>query len=198
MALIMGLKSIRKKLMSNIKLHLGCGHRHLKNFIHVDKDVLPHIDHPNTDLGDLFMFNNSSVDMIYTCGSFEYYDREEAIHVLEEWRRVLKTGGTLKISVPNFSSVVKVYQKYNNLDGIGILGPLYGKWKIHNNRFLYHKTVYDKKSLSNLLSKVGFRNIKNYVAEDFLPNGYDDYSLAYVPHMDKNGIQIQLNMECIK
>ena len=194
----MGLKAIRKKSMSNIKLHLGCGHRHLKGFIHVDKDVLPHIDHPNTDLGDLFMFDDSSVDMIYTCGSFEYYDREEAIHVLEEWRRVLKTGGTLKISVPNFSSVVKVYQKYNDLDGIGILGPLYGKWKIHNNRFLYHKTVYDKKSLSNLLSKVGFKNIKNYVAEQFLPNGYDDYSLAYVPHMDKNGIQMQLNLECTK
>jgi predicted SAM-dependent methyltransferase len=197
-ALTMGLKAIRKKSMSNIKLHLGCGHRHLKGFIHVDKDVLPHIDHPNTDLGDLFMFDDSSVDMIYTCGSFEYYDREEAIHVLEEWRRVLKTGGTLKISVPNFSSVVKVYQKYNDLDGIGILGPLYGKWKIHNNRFLYHKTVYDKKSLSNLLSKVGFKNIKNYVAEQFLPNGYDDYSLAYVPHMDKNGIQMQLNLECTK
>lgn len=194
----MGLKAIRKKSMSNIKLHLGCGHRYLKGFIHVDKDVLPHIDHPNTDLGDLFMFDDSSVDMIYTCGSFEYYDREEAIHVLEEWRRVLKTGGTLKISVPNFSSVVKVYQKYNDLDGIGILGPLYGKWKIHNNRFLYHKTVYDKKSLSNLLSKVGFKNIKNYVAEQFLPNGYDDYSLAYVPHMDKNGIQMQLNLECTK
>lgn len=184
--------------MNNLKLHLGCGHRHLKGFIHIDKDNLPHIDYPNTDLGDLSMFDDSTVDLIYTCGSFEYYDRQEALSVLKEWRRVLKYNGVLKISVPDFNSVVRVYQKYNNLDGIGILGPLYGKWKIQNDQFIYHKTVYDEKSLTNLLINSGFKDVKKYIAEQFLPSGYDDYSLAYVPHMDKNGIQMQLNLECIK
>ena len=59
--------------MNKIKLHLGCGHRHLKDFIHIDKDILPHIDYPNTDLGNLSMFKDSTVDLIYTCGSFEYF-----------------------------------------------------------------------------------------------------------------------------
>jgi predicted SAM-dependent methyltransferase len=184
--------------MSNIQLHLGCGHRHLNTFIHIDKDVLPHIDYPNTDIGDLSMFEDNSVDLIYTCGAFEYYSREEAVSVLDEWKRVLKPFGTLKISVPNFESIVKVYQKYNNLDGIGILGPLYGKWKLQKNKHIYHKTVYDQKSLTDLLKRCGYRNIKNYTAEDFLPKEFDDFSLAYVPHMDKNGIQMQLNLECEK
>ena len=184
--------------MRNIKLHLGCGHRYLDGFIHVDKDVLPHIDHPDTDIGQLSMFEDSSVDLIYTCGSFEYYDREEAIVVLQEWRRVLKPDAQLNISVPNFTSIVEVYQKYKDLDGIGILGPLYGKWKIHGDKFIYHKTVYDEISLGNLLSEAGFRNIKKYDPHEFLPSEYDDFSLAYVPHMDVNGIQMQLNLECVK
>ncbi len=191
-------QKIRKKLMSELKLHLGCGHRYLKGYIHVDIDTLPHIDYPNTDLGDLSMFKDESVDLIYTCGSFEYYDRQEAISVLTEWKRVLKKNGILKISVPDFSSVAKVYQKYNDLDGIGVLGPLFGKWKINDGSHIYHKTVYDEKSLSNLLVTQGFSNIKKYNAHHFLPTGYDDYSLAYVPHMDKEGIQMQLNLHCIK
>jgi len=184
--------------MGNTKLHLGCGHRYLDGFIHVDKDVLPHIDHPDTDIGQLSMFEDSCVDLIYTCGSFEYYDREEAIAVLQEWKRVLRVGGQLKISVPNFASIVEVYQKYKNLDGIGILGPLYGKWKIHGNKFIYHKTVYDEISLQNLLLESGFKEVKKYNPHEFLPRGYDDFSLAYVPHMDTSGIPMQLNLECVK
>jgi predicted SAM-dependent methyltransferase len=144
------------------------------------------------------MFQDNSVDLIYTCGSFEYYDREEAVEVLKEWKRVMKNNATLKISVPNFTSIVKVYQNYGDVDGIGILGPLYGKWKIHENSHIYHKTVYDEKSLTKMLSSVGFKSIRPYTAENFLPEGYDDYSLAYVPHMDKNGIQMHLNLECTK
>ena len=87
---IMESRKTRKKLMSEIKLHLGCGHRFLEGYVHVDIDNLPHIDYPNTDLGNLSMFKDYSVDLIYSCGSFEYYDREEAVYVLREWRRVLK------------------------------------------------------------------------------------------------------------
>jgi len=198
MAHTMESKRTRKKLMSELKLHLGCGHRYLEGFVHVDKDTLPHIEYPDTDLAALHMFKDSTVDLIYTCGSFEYYDRSEALDVLSEWKRVLKKDGTLRISVPNFSSVVEVYQKFGDIDGIGILGPLYGKWPISNGDFLYHKTVYDEKSLSKLLSSQGFQDIKKYDAHEFLPDGYDDYSLAYVPHMNKNGIQMQLNLECVK
>ncbi len=184
--------------MSDIKLHLGCGPRHLEGFIHIDKDTLPHIDHPNTDLGDLSMFKDNSVDMIYTCGSFEYYDRQEAVIILKEWLRVLRKGGVLKVSVPNFKSVVKAYQEHGDVDGIGILGPLYGKWKLNSEEYLYHRTIYDNDSLTKLLFEQGFTEVQEYDAHEFLPENYDDFSLAYVPHMDKTGIQMHLNLECKK
>ena len=31
-----------------------------------------------------------------------------------------------------------------------------------------------------------------------MPKGYDDYSMAYIPYKDPNGIQISLNIEANK
>tara|TARA_A100001515_G_scaffold143839_1_gene146110 strand:- start:11961 stop:12515 length:555 start_codon:yes stop_codon:yes gene_type:complete len=184
--------------LNEIKLHLGCGSKYLDGFIHIDVDDKEHVDYPNTDISNLYMIEDNSVDLIYTCGSFEYFDREEALLVLREWRRVLRPQALLRISVPNFESIVKVYLKNKDLDGIGMLGPLYGKWELSNKKFLYHKTVYDFTSLEKLLERAGFKNVKKYDAEKILPVGYDDYSLAYVPHMDRTGIQMHLNVECEK
>ena len=43
--------------MKQVKLHLGCGPRYLKGFIHIDLDDLPHIDYPKTDLSNLSMLH---------------------------------------------------------------------------------------------------------------------------------------------
>ena len=145
-----------------MKLHLGRGPRHLEGFVHVDIDNQEHIDFPNTDISNLDMIKDKTVDLIYTCGSFEYFDREKAPLVLKEWKRVLKVGGQLKISVPDFQSIVKVYVNNKDVDGIGILGPLYGKWQVNAGHHVYHKTVYDFVSLKNMLENSGFSKVKNY------------------------------------
>jgi predicted SAM-dependent methyltransferase len=148
------------------------------------------------------MFSEGSVDLIYNCGTLEYFDRFEVIDVLREWNRVLRAGGTLRISVPNFKSVVKVYlQNGEDLDGEGILGLLYGRIEIETTgqaRIMYHRTVYDFESLEKILHAAGFNNVRTYNWEEVLPEGYDDYSMAYVPYKDKSGIQMSLNVECIK
>ncbi len=188
--------------MKEIKLHLGCGKRYLFGYIHIDLDNHPHIDYCH-DIKSLPMFKDNSVDLIYSCGTFTYFDREEAIDVLREWNRVLKSGGVLRISVPDFEVIVKLYLQYdNNLEGLGILGPLFGKWKIQSisgQKTLYQKTVYDFKSIKKKLEFAGFTDIKRYDWQEVMPANYDDYSMAYIPHMDKeNGIPLSLNVEGIK
>lgn len=190
-----------KKEAKELKLHLGCSNRYIPGFVHIDVDDLPHIDYCH-DIATLPMLKNNTVDLIYSCGTFEYFDRDEAKEVLKEWKRVLKPKGTLRLSVPNFESIVKVYLKYDkDLDHRGILGPLFGKWSITSKKgkkFIYQKTVYDFKSLKKVLEAAGFRKYKRYDWQKTIHKDYDDYSQAYIPHMDKKGIQICLNIEAQK
>lgn len=180
------------------KIHLGCGKINIPGFVNVDLAKFSHINYRH-GIDKLPMFKNNSAELIYTCGAFEYFDRTEAPVVLKEWRRVLKKGGVLRISVPNFESIIKVYLKYKNLDGRGILGPLFGRWPIPGiNKIIYQKTVYDYKSLKNLLENNGFTNIKKYDWRKTVHKDYDDYSQAYIPHMDQKGIHISLNIEATK
>lgn len=181
-----------------IKLHLGSGKRYLEGYLHIDIADFEHID-IKTSINNLSMIEKNSVDEIYASHVLEYFDREEVLVVLEEWKRVLKKGGTLRLAVPNFTNLIKVYEQSGELERI--LGPLYGKWSVDNIDSIYHKTVYDQKSLSLILSKVGFTDIRLWDWRKIFSqySQYDDHSQAYYPHMDKdNGIHISLNLECKK
>ena len=70
-----------------------------------------------------------------------------------------------------------------------------------DGNFIYHRTVYDKNILTELLERIGFSDIELWDwREVFKDNlGYDDHSQAYFPHMDKeNGIHVSLNIQCKK
>ena len=182
-----------------VKLHLGSGERYLPGYCHIDLDDYPHINY-HQDIHDLPMFKSDSVDEVYCSHVLEYFDRFEAEYALREWHRVLKPSGILRIAVPDFEGIVKVYQKYKDVDHKGILGPLYGKRPLGSG-LIYHHTVYDFNSLKRLLEKTGFKNVHRYdVVQLFktFPEGYDDQSFAFIPHKDPKGILVSLNVEAEK
>ena len=88
-----------------MKIHLGCGNKYIPGFIHVDLLDYPHIDY-QTSVDNLFFADDNSVDLIYTSHVLEHFGRHEFRNVLEECYRVLKKGGTLRVSVPDFESIV--------------------------------------------------------------------------------------------
>ncbi len=182
-----------------IKLHLGCWHRYLPGWVHIDLCDLPHIDYMSS-IDNLSMFDNDSVDIIYASHCLEYFDVVEAPGVLREWKRVLKKGGCLRIAVPDFDALIEVYGSTGSLDKI--LGPLYGRMEIKDKtsvKTLYHKTVYNFKTITMLLTKNDFQDVKKYRWQDTEHKLYDDHSQAYFPHMDKeNGTLISLNVEAVK
>ena len=54
-------------------------------------------------------------------------------------------------------------------------------------------------TLCELLQEAGFKNPHRYDWKDTDFAEYDDYSQAYLPHMDKeNGILMSLNLEAVK
>ena len=181
-----------------MKLHLGCGKRYLEGYIHVDIAEFEHIDY-QLPIDDLSTFKDNTIEEIYASHVLEYFDRNDVINVLTEWKRVLKHSGILRLAVPNFPKLVEVYQSSKDLSSI--LGPLYGKWDIGNQEFIYHKTVYDENSLKNVLEEVGFKNIKIWDWQEFFKEqkDFDDHSQAYYPHMQKeSGIHVSLNLQCEK
>lgn len=178
-----------------MKIHLGCGSRNFGNdWIHIDGSDYEHIKYH--DIKKLPFIDNS-VSLIYASHVFEYFDREEAVNVLSEWKRVLKNDGILRLAVPDFCAMCKLYMEGYSLDKF--LGPIFGKWKMTDEITIYHKTVYDYESIKNLLEKCEFQNIKLWDWKNTEHSQFDDYSQAFIPHMDKeHGTLVSLNVECNK
>lgn len=179
-----------------MKLHLGCGKRNFgEDWVHIDGSDYEHIKHHDITK---FNFEDNSVDLIYASHVFEYFDRDEAKEVLKEWLRVLKPGGILRLAVPDFEACSKLYNqgKYD-LDTFASM--FYGKWKVTEDLTVYHKTIYDFKSLSKVLEDSGFSECELWDWKKTCHSSFDDYSQAYLPHMNKdNGTLISLNIECKK
>jgi predicted SAM-dependent methyltransferase len=185
--------------MENIKLHLGCGKRYLPGYKHIDLSHYPHIDFVH-DLRQLPMIENGSVEIIYASHVLEYFDDEEVKFVLHEWHSKLQPKGILRLAVPDFEALAKVYLQYKMVSLVS--GPIYGRWAIDKATIVNHKAIYDKEKLSEVLYKAEFSTVRPWNWREVFSgelSGFDDYSQSYLPHLDKeNGTLISLNLEGIK
>lgn len=175
-----------------IKLHLGCGTKHIDGYTNIDVRYLPGVDEVN-NIKFLRNYKPNSVDLIYACHVLEHFDRWEYKTVLTRWFELLKPGGTLRLAVPNFSAICSYYIKTGELSSI--MGLLYGGQDYDEN---YHYVTFDYHSLNNDLTQIGFKDIKEYNYKDTEHSDVDDFSKAYLPHLDKNGKLMSLNIEAIK
>jgi len=171
------------------RLHLGCGNKYLKDWIHIDIQAYDHVD-LNIPVDQLTCFDDESVDEVYACHILEHIKRKDIKKVLIEWHRVLKRDGVLRLSVPDWDALVNRYQKTRNLDEL--MGLLYGGQR---NEYDFHYMTFNFDSLTKLLREIGFNKIEKYDPLTFIPEKYDDYSRAYLPHMDfKHGDLMSLNI----
>lgn len=175
-----------------IKLHLGCGNKHIDRFINIDIRYLPSIDKIE-NIRFLRSFERDSVDLIYASHVLEHFSRWDYKNVLKRWFDILKPGGTLRLGVPDFDALVEYYLKTGNLRDIS--GLLYGGQDYQEN---YHYWVWNFKEIERDLKEIGFLNISRYDREKTEHASIDDYTAAYLPHLDKNGALVSLNIEATK
>lgn len=176
-----------------MKLHLGCGEKYIPGFIHVDIQDYPHVDY-RVPVNQLSFAADHSVDLIYACHVLEHFGRHETDQVLKEWFRVLRKGGLLRLAVPDFEAVAGQYQQTGNLTEL--VGLVSGGQR---NEYDFHKMVFDEKLLRERLLKAGFTSVSRYDWRHTEHSWLDDYSQAYLPHMDKEkGRLMSLNLEVIK
>lgn len=178
------------------KLNLGCGHIQPQCWINVDGSnrawlasrlnwldrclVAMKILSP-TDFSESIMWANllkrfpwksGSVDVIYLGEMLEHFTKEEAEHVLRECRRVLRSGGIIRIRVPDNAAFWRKYlSEYDEMR----TRPR-EQWNLNHTRWTlmyfdnlcvrrprpwqsmghFHKWMYDDVSLILALQALGF------------------------------------------
>jgi predicted SAM-dependent methyltransferase len=180
-----------------MKYHIGCGKRDFgKDWVHIDAAKFPHIQGDDIYLTKV---PPGSATLIYCSHMLEYLDRSEAEELIQSWRKALVDEGKLRIAVPDFEVICKLYTSdRRNYPVDKFLGLLYGKMAL-NGTTIYHKTVYDFDSLHDLLNGAGFGRIHRYDWGTTDHSHIDDHSQAYMPHMHKaTGTLMSLNIEAIK
>lgn len=180
---------------NELKIHVGCGHNYLPGWVNIDL-----FSSLNADIyADLLSlpFQRESVNCIYASHTLEHVHRHMILATLAHWRDLLKTGGILRLAVPDFAKCVEWYQKTGDLPSI--TGLLFGGQNHPKNN---HFITFDEKTLTRALTRVGFQeeNIRRWDWRKTEHAAFDDFSQCRLPHMsDKpDAIWMSLNLEAIK
>lgn len=106
---------------------------------------------------------NNSVDYIYCSHVLEHFEKEEAIKILRECKRVLKDKGIIRIVLPNLSKIIESYDSADifNREYFGFDKDLYVgiSGKIKRLFIRSHQWMYDKKTAIEILKIAGFTKI---------------------------------------
>lgn len=94
-------------------LNLGCGARTCPDpdWVHVDfasraPDVIRH------DLLEGIPFPDGSFDAAYASHVLEHFNRKDGERFLRECHRVIRTGGVVRIAVPDLERICRLYLEY--------------------------------------------------------------------------------------
>jgi len=184
-----------------IKLHLGCGDKHLDGYINIDfyeSDATDQL----IDINNIEQYYEpNSVDVIYMAHVLEHFERTQAQMLLDKLFEILKPLGILRLAVPDWDAIIERYNETKNLKEL--LHILYGN---HDRPLGGHFTVWSFDSLKADLFCTGFIDAWRYDWRFTDHNTVDDFSRAHLPH-DPDAIRtgnftnhklMSLNVEALK
>jgi len=176
-----------------LRLHLGCGKIDHPGFVNIDAIPRRNI-HYVQPVDRLQRFDDGSVDLVYACHVLEHFSHLQVPAVLKEWRRVLRTGGRLCLSVPDFDKLLAIYNA-NGRDANCILNALMGGQEYAYN---YHRVIFTRDYLEQLLLAAGFGTVYEWTPDDG-GVGHDVADWSRRPLLvDGRAYPVSLNMEARK
>lgn len=173
---------------NGIRLHLGSGNVNLQGWINIDARKDSHIHIIEKDF-KLETFADNSISEIYLSHVIEHFTFEEINKLMDIFKRKLMKKGILRVSVPDFDSLIKIYQSSsNNIEKVEpiLLG---GQEHIYN----FHKSIFNKKKLISLFKIHGFKSIKEWDTKEIFGSSVGDYSDQKIK-IARNYIPISLNI----
>lgn len=174
-----------------VRIHLGCGEVDAPGFINVDLSDQPHV-HRKQDVRDLASFPDQSADLVYACHVLEHFYPAEHHDVLSEWMRVVRPGGILRISVPDFEALLLIYQACGG-EVESIVSPLLGA----DEGYRSHVSLFNERYLTRLLESSGARIVRRWDPGTARDHDFEDWASRGVVRLGKPW-PISLNLEAVK
>lgn len=174
-------------------LHIGNGDQHDDRYINIDARPLSNVHIVTNKIHKLNMFKDNNVDLIYVCHIMEHIKIYDLQLVLNEFRRVLKPGGVLRISVPDFDKIINIYNN-NNDDLHSVKYVLMGG---QDYDFNFHYSVYNENYLKEILLNNGFKYTQNWDPQKAKYYSFNDWASNKYKIKDRE-YEISLNLEAVK
>ncbi len=152
-------------MSSGLLLNVGCGSDPLPDYLsHFDEfrtDINPDLDVDlvanMTNLGDI-----GSFDVVFCSHALEHLSGSEVPVALEEFSRVLSSGGRVLLRTPDLEGVLPTREVLF----VSLAGPITGMDLINGfgeateeNPYMKHKTGFSRDSLDKLLINAGFKKV---------------------------------------
>jgi len=155
----------------NIKIHLGCGPRVLKNWINIDLVYEPYEnylkyykdahypEHIRGTLSDFFSIDitnsglplpDNSVDLVFHEDFLEHLNQRDQVILLAETLRVLKPGGVHRVNTPDLCHSMNTHSNFKQ----GKLGVFVDEWNRHG-----HLSVLTPNTLKEMAQLVGYSKV---------------------------------------
>ena len=106
---------------------------------------------------------DDTVDLIFTSHMLEHLSQSESINFLKECHRMMRSGGLIRIAVPNIGLLMRKYMSHD-LDFLKHISPSAESSecmidKFHAVALANHAQLFDSCNLSALMEHTGFKNI---------------------------------------
>lgn len=98
-------------------------------------------------------FDDASFDVVFSSHTLEHFGRDEVFKVLDEWIRVLRPGGELRLIIPTIEWAAKQIIEKKGATDKNVLNVLYGSQEYATN---FHRVGFTKATLTRLLKRKGF------------------------------------------
>lgn len=151
----------------SLKLNLGCGGGRQEGYFNVDVRALPNVDFIATPRDCLRLFAGCCQE-VYISHILEHQaysgkskrDHDESVlGFLAVVHGLLKEGGLLRVAVPDFGAIAKLYAEGRQPLYPRLLGRLCGEQDYPENT---HRCMFDRAYLEQCLRETGFVNIQEW------------------------------------
>lgn len=154
-----------------------------------DSQVRAHSSTIIRRMDDLHGFPDRSVSLLYSSHTLEHASSTngDVFRTLKEWHRVLRYGGLLMVSVPDFETLSRLFLRRSYFESLhwSLVSIMFGAQR---DPFDFHVSAFDEKILRGMLREAGFCSIERVGDLNMFPPDFDASTYTFLT------VPISLNM----